>query len=85
MLTPSDRLQIISLWENQTEKDKISKASIGRLFGVTEGSIRKILKKSNYWKNYAGLDTDKIIPKNIHKDLFTGSAASTEIVKLEQK
>ena len=68
VLSPTDRLQIICIWENQTKNCPITKASIARTFGVTEGAIRQLLKRKEYWKNFVGLDVNSPVPTN----LFTG-------------
>ena len=68
VLSPMDRLQIISSWENQTKNSPITKASIARTFCVDASTIRRTLKKKNYWKEFAGLDINSPVPTTI----FTG-------------
>ena len=73
VLSPTDRLQIICIWENQTKNCPITKASIARTFGVTEGAIRQLLKRKDYWKNFVGLDVNSPVPTN----LFSGQGLQT--------
>jgi len=88
-LTPMERLEIISIWENQTENEPVSKAHLGRLYGITEGSIRKLLKKTNYWKSYAGLvrvrnslglKPDQPIPNSIPSHFFNSSLSEQDSI-----
>ena len=43
VLSHNQRLEIISLFENE----KVTKAQLGRMFGVTEGAIRKLIRKKD--------------------------------------
>ena len=64
VLSTQERLQIISIWENQTSTRPVTKRAIGRMYGVSEGAIRLLLKRKEYWKTYVGLDADSPVPKN---------------------
>ena len=65
VLTPIDRLEIISIWENQTPERPESRASIARRYGVTRECVRQLLKKKDHWKKLAGVDLDKPIPESL--------------------
>ena len=62
VLTHMQRLEIISLFENQN----ITKAQLGRMFGVTEGAIRKTIRKKDFLigKNHEKVE---ILPLSIEK------------------
>ena len=64
VLSTQERLQIISIWENQTTNRPVTKRAIGRMYGVSEGAIRLLLKRKSYWKTYVGLDGELTVPKN---------------------